>query len=133
MELSIVQHSDTRIPLAVIVLGILVAVLPLLFLPESSGPVAFAIRLMQGIAVLVGVGVVGTGFYSYRTGNPRPAVATALTILGLVLVGAIGGLVETSGGPLIPVWAWVVSAVLVGAFAITTTNRVVKRRQNNGI
>lgn len=128
-----VQSADTRIPLAVIALGILVAVLPLFLLPESSGPVAFAISVLQGLAVLAGFGVVGAGLYSYRTGNPRPAVATALTLLGFALIGAVGALVETSGGPLIPIWAWVVSAILVGILATATTNRVTKRGQQNGI
>ncbi|AXG08227.1 hypothetical protein DU500_17190 (plasmid) [Haloplanus rubicundus] len=54
-----VQPSDTRISLTVVALGILVAALPFLFLPESSSPVAFAFSLMQGIAVLVELGVLG--------------------------------------------------------------------------
>lgn len=127
------QSSDNRISLAVVALGILVAVLPLLLLPESSGPVAFAIKLMQAIAVIVGLGVVGAGFYSYRTENLRPAVATGLIVIGLLLLGALGGIVETSGGPLIPIWAWFVSVILVIAFAIVTTNRVVNGRQQRGI
>jgi peptidoglycan/LPS O-acetylase OafA/YrhL len=120
------------IPLGVVGLGMLVAVLPLLLLPDSSGPVAFALGLMQSIAVLVGASVVGAGLYSYRTGNCRPAAAAALAVLGLGLVGALGGFVEASGGPLIPIWGWVVAVLLVGVFVVVTTNRVVNRKQQQG-
>lgn len=123
------QSPDSRIIILVVILGVLVAVLPLMFLPKSSGPVAFAVRLMQGIAGVVGLCVIGAGFYSYRTGNLRPGVATGLTVIGLILVGALGGIVETSGGPLIPIWAWFMSAILVIAFAVVTTNRVVNGGQ----
>jgi hypothetical protein len=77
-----VLPSDARLPLVVVVLGILVGV-PLLFLPGASGSVAFGTRLMQAIAV-VGVGVVGAVLYSSRTGDVRPAVATGLTLIGLI-------------------------------------------------
>ncbi|WP_232819786.1 hypothetical protein [Haloprofundus halophilus] len=127
-----VSTPDNRIPLAVIALGILVAVLPLLLLPKSSGPMAFVIRLLQVIAVIVGLGVVGAGFYSYRTGNLQLAVTTGLTVIGLVLVAALGGIVETRGNLFIPIWAWFVSAILVTAFAIATINRVVKGGQQRG-
>lgn len=114
-----------RLALLVSALGLLVAVLPIVYLPSSSGGVGFAVLVMKGIGVAVGLAVVGVGLYSYRTGNLRPAVATGSTVVGLVVVGAIGGFVETTGGPLIPIWVWFLSAVLVIGVAFGATYRFV--------
>lgn len=113
-----------RPALLVSLLGLLVAVLPLMYLPGSSGPVAFAVLVMKAIGVVVGLGVVGVGLYSYRTGNPRPAMATGSAVVGLVAVGSIGGFVETTSGTLIPIWVWALSAVVVAGTAVVVTNRV---------
>lgn len=96
-----------RRALPVVVLGLLVSIVPVLLVPSpgSGGPITFAVRLMQAIAVLAGLGVVATGIYSYWTGNLRPAVTTGATVIGLVLVGVVGGFVEMTGGPLIPIWS----------------------------
>ena len=122
--------TGDRRALPVVVLGIfivLIAVIPFLLIPSpgGGGPITFAVRFMQGIAALVGLGVTATGIYSYRTGNLRPAMAVGITIVGLVIVGAVGGLVETTGGPLIPVWVWLIAAALVILVSLGVTNTVV--------
>lgn len=111
------------LPALVALLGLLVAVLPLLYLPSSSGPVAFAVLVMKAIGVVVGLGVIGVGLYSYRTGNPQPAMATGSAVVGLVVVGIVGGFVETTGGRLVPIWVWALSAVSVVVIAVVLTNR----------
>ncbi|EJN60013.1 hypothetical protein HSB1_21710 [Halogranum salarium B-1] len=108
----------------VVVLGVLVAVLPLVSLPESSGPMAFLISAVQVVAGVVGVAVAIAGVYSYRTGNPQAAVAAGLMIVGFVAVGAVGGLVETSGGPLVPIWVWMVSILVVVLGSLAVSDRV---------
>jgi hypothetical protein len=52
-------------------------------------------------------------------------MTAATTVTGLVLVIAIGALVETSGGPLIPLWAWLVAGALAVGVALVVTNRFV--------
>lgn len=91
MESNTVRSTHSLVPVAVVAVGILIAVLPLLVLPESSGPGGFALGFAQGAATLVGLGSIGAGTRSHRTGDRRLAVAAMLTILGLGLVGAVGG------------------------------------------
>lgn len=112
---KLVPTNGDRRAIPVIVLGIFVALLPFLFLPSpgDGGPITFVVRLMQGIALLAGIGVIYSGYYSYRTRNLRPAIAVGSSIIGLVVVGAVGGYVETSGGPLIPIWVWFLAAIVV--------------------
>lgn len=116
------QTPDRRL-LIVVLLGLLVVFLPLFLVPTSgdAGPVGFAVRLMQAIAATVGVVVAAAGLYSYRTGDPRPGVAAAATVLGLVGVGLVGAAVELSGGRLVPPWVWFLAAVAVilAAFGLT--------------
>lgn len=119
-----------RRALPVVVLGILVAFVPFLLVPSpgSGGPITFAVRFMQTIAALVGVGVVGSGIYSYRTGNLRPAATAGSTVVGLILVGGIGGIVEMTGGPLIPIWIWALAALFVIGISLVVTHRLVDRQ-----
>ena len=114
------QPADDRRALPVVVLGILVAVVPVLLVPfpGDGGPITFAVRVMQGIAVIVGVGVMGTGYYSYRTGDLRPSVAAGSSILGLTLVGVVGGIVETTSGRFVPLWTWLLAVILVVGLSI---------------
>lgn len=118
------QHRYRVIAALVVALGVLVAVLPLVSLPESSGPMAFLISAVQVVAGVVGVAVAIAGVYSYRTGNPQAAVAAGLMIVGFVTVGAVGGLVETSGGPLVPIWVWMVSILVVVLGSLAVSERV---------
>lgn len=115
-----IQPADDRRAIPVVVLGILVAVVPFLLVPfpGDGGPITFAVRLMQGIAVVVGVGVMVAGYHSYRTGDLRPSVAAASSILGLTLFGVVGGIVETTGGPFVPVGVWLLSAILVVGLSV---------------
>lgn len=110
-----------RLPLLVSALGVLVAVLPVASLPSSSGALAFVMVLAKGIGVTTGLGVVCVGLYSYRTGDPRPATAAGSVVVGLVVVGVVGGLVESVSGRFVPIWAWFSSVVIViGATPILT-------------
>lgn len=120
---------QNRFALSIVVLGLALAVLPLVLLPESSGPVAFALTMMQGIAIVVGLGVGTIGLYSYRTGNLRPALATGLSVIGLGVVGAVGAYVEMTGGPLIPIWVWLLSAMLIIGIVLMMTYRVMDQKQ----
>ena len=123
--------TGDRRALPVVLLGILIAIVPLILAPSpgGGGPITFVVRLMQAIAVLVSLGVVATGVYSYRTGNLRPAVAAATTIIGLLIVGVVGGLIETTGGPLIPIWVWVLAAVVAISASLAVTYRLVSGEQ----
>ncbi|WP_265111847.1 hypothetical protein [Halosolutus halophilus] len=117
--------------LPVVVMGILVAIAPFLLIPSpgDGGPITFAVRLMQVIAAVLGLAVAVTGIYSYRTGNLRPAMVTATTIFGLTIVGVVGGLVEMTGGPLIPIWAWLLAAALVLPASLAVTYRFISGEQ----
>ena len=121
---------SNRVPLLVSFLGLLIVILPLIYLPSSSGALAFPVLIMKFLGIVVGVGVASTGLDSYRTGNLQPAMVTGSAVIGLLSVGIIGGLIETSGGPLIPIWLWVLSAVLtIGAAIILTTRLLGKTAQ----
>jgi ABC-type amino acid transport system permease subunit len=111
-----------RRAIPVIGLGILLIFAPLFALPSAGdGPIAVVVGLMQAIAAAVGLVVAATGLYSHRTGDLRPAVAAAVTVVGLLGLGVVGAVVELSVGRLIPIWAWFLAAVLVilGAFGLT--------------
>lgn len=114
--------SLDQIPILVSLLGLLIAVLPLLLLPSSSGALLFPVLIMKFLGVVVGVGVAGTGFYSHRTGNLRPALFTGSAVVGLLVVGIVGGLVEWTGGPLVPIWLWILSAVFAMGIAVAVAN-----------
>lgn len=76
-------------PVAAVV-GVLVTVLPVVYLGPGgigAGPTRFAVLVIEVIAGVVGLGVVGAGVASYRTGDPRPAVAAVAIIIGLTVVG----------------------------------------------
>ena len=123
--------TGDRRALPVVVLGILIAIIPFILAPSpgEGGPMTFVVRLLQAIAVLVGLGVVTTGVYSYRTGNLRPAVAAATTIIGLLIVGVVGGFVETTGGPLIPILVWILAAAVTISASLAVTYRFVSGEQ----
>lgn len=114
-----------QLPLLVSGLGILVAVLPVVLLPSSSGAVAFVVLVTKGIGVTAGLGVVGVGLYSSRTGDHRPAAATGLVVIASVVVGVIGGLVEVTSGLLVPIWVWFSSAMLAVGVAVVLTYRFI--------
>lgn len=114
-----------RLPLLVSALGVLVAVLPVAYLPSSSGALAFVMLVAKGISVTTGLGVVCVGLYSYRTGDPRPAAVAGSMVVGLIVVGVVGGLVESVSGHFIPIWGWFSSAVLVVGAAPILTYRFV--------
>ncbi len=115
-------------PFALLVsaLGILIVILPLIYLPSPGGALAFPVLIMKGTGIVVGLGVVSIGLHSYRTGDPRPAVATGLTVIGLVTTGVLGGLVETTGGGfLVPIWMWFLASILVIGIAFLVAYRFV--------
>lgn len=114
-----------RLPLLVSALGVLVVVFPVAYLPSSSGAVAVVVLAAKGIGVAAGLAVVGVGLYSYRTGDHRPAAVAGSVVVGLVVVGAIGGLVESVSGRFVPIWVWFSSAVLVVGAAPILTYRFV--------
>ena len=126
------QPANDRRAIPVVLLGVLVAVVPVLLVPfpGDGGPITFVVRIMQGIAVIIGIGVVGVGYHSYRTGDLRLSLAVGSSILGLTLVGVIGGLVETSGGPLIPRWVWLLAAIVVVGLSVALAYRLTDSGQS---
>lgn len=119
------SNGDRRL-LPVIGFGLLVAIVPLVAIhpPRDSERIAVAVRVFQAIAMVVGLGVSATGVYAYRTRTPRPAVTAATTVLGLVAVVVSGSLIEVTGGPLIPIWGWVLAALLAVGIALPVANRI---------
>lgn len=115
--------APDRRALLVVLLGVAVIFAPLFLLPGAGdgGPIAVVVGLAQAIAAVVGLVVAATGLYSDRTGDLRPAVAAAATVVGLLVVGVIGAAVELSVGRLVPLWGWFLAALLVilGAFGVT--------------
>lgn len=116
-----------RRALLVVLLGVAVIFAPLFLLPGTSdrGPIAVVVGLAQAIAAAMGLVVAAMGLYSHRTGDLRPAVAAAATVVGLLAVGVIGAAVELTMGRLIPLWGWFLGAVLVILAAFGVTLRVV--------
>ena len=121
------SSAGDRRALPVVVLGLLVGIVPSLTVrpPDGGGPVVVGVYALWVIAGVVGLGTVAAGLRSYRTGDFRPAMTAATTVTGLIAVIAIGGLVETSGGPLIPLWAWLAAGALAVGVALAVTNRFV--------
>ncbi|MFB6174268.1 MAG: hypothetical protein ABEI39_06460 [Halobacteriales archaeon] len=115
-----------RRALPVVVLGVLVAVVPVVLLlsPGDGGPVTVAVRLLQAVGALAGHLVAAAGAYSYWTGDLRPAAAAGTATVGLVAVGAVGALIETAGGPLVPIPAWLVAAAAVVVASLRLASRV---------
>ena len=120
-------RANDRRALLVVGLGLLVAVAPFLLVPApgDGGPITFVVRLAQVVAVLVGLGVAGTGYRAYRTGDLRPAAAIGLSVVALTLVGAVGGLFETSGGPLISIPAWLLAGIVAVGLSVWAAYRFV--------
>ena len=119
------SDSSNRLPFIVSALGVLIALVPVISLPSSSGAVAFAVLAIKGIGILVGLGVVGVGIHSYHTGDRRLAAVTGVTVLGLFVVGVVGGLIEATTDLLVPIRAWFSSAILVIGLAYTMVARFV--------
>lgn len=115
-------------PVAAVV-GVLVAVLPIVYLGPGGigvGPTRFAVLVMQVVMGVVGLGVVGAGVSSYRTGDPRLAVAAVTILVGLAVVGGVGAYVEMTGGPLVPIPVWVSAGLLAIGVAIGVTSLLTK-------
>lgn len=98
----------------VCLLGAVVAVGPLAAVPSpgEGGPITLAVRTMQAAVLAVGAAVAGTGVYTYRTGDRRPALAAAGVVAGLALVFGVGALVELRTGAFVPVPVWVLTTAL---------------------
>lgn len=113
--------------LLVVLFGLVVTFGPLFVLPsaEDPGPLAFVVGLIQVIAAAIGIAVSAAGFYAFRTGDYRPAVAASTTVIGLLVVGAIGSYVELTGGRLVPIWVWFVAALAVIFTAFGATLQLV--------
>ncbi|KTG09464.1 hypothetical protein AUR64_16955 [Haloprofundus marisrubri] len=118
--------ANDRRALPIVVFGVLVALAPLMLapFPGGGGPITFIVRLVQGLAVVVGIGVVGAGYRSYRTGKFRFSLAVVLSILSLILVAGIGGLVETSANLFIPIGVWLLAISVVVGLSVVLAFRL---------
>ncbi|PSP85092.1 hypothetical protein BRC83_04070 [Halobacteriales archaeon QS_1_68_17] len=114
-----------RRPLPLVLVGVLLAVVPAvaLYSPADRGPVGVAVLVVQALALVVGLSVAGVGYYSARTGNPAPALWVAVALAWLAVLGVAGALVETRGGPLVPIPVWVVGVLAGLAVATLATRR----------
>lgn len=93
------SHGEP-VGLLAVVVGVLVIVLPIVYLGPGGfgiGPIGFAVLMMEVVMGIVGLAILGTGIYSYRTGNPRPAIAAVTIICSLTIVGGIGAYIEMTG------------------------------------
>lgn len=116
--------------LPAIVLGPAVALwlLVLAPFPGDGGPITFVVRGAQVVLLVLGAGVFTLGIRGYRSGDVRPAVAAAVTVVALSVVGAAGAYYETSLGFLVPMWVWLVAGVVAVALSLTATYRLVPER-----
>lgn len=114
-----------RWPLILSVAGVLIAAVPVIVLhsPSDRGGIGFAMLVVQVITTVVGLSVVGVGYYSYRTQRFRPAIRVSLLLVCLGIVGIVGAQVETTGGPLVPIWAWGLAIAVSWAVAAVATKR----------
>lgn len=88
------ESTTTRsLPILISLVGLLIAFLPPIYLPSYTGPAGLAFLMIEISGVITGLGVFSIGVYSYRTGNRRPAKATGLAIIGLVIMGITGGFI----------------------------------------
>lgn len=113
--------------LPAVVLGPVVALslLVLVPFPGDGGPITFVVRAAQVILLVFGAGVFALGVRGYRSGDVRPAVGAAATVLALSVVAAAGAYYETSIGFLVPMWVWLVAGVTAIALSLTATYRLV--------
>jgi hypothetical protein len=116
--------------LPAIVLGPAVALwlLVLVPFPGDGGPMTFVVSAAQVLLFVLGAGVFALGVRGYRSGNVRPAVAAAVTVVALSVVGAAGAYYETNVGFLVPTWVWLVAGVAAVALSLIATYRLVPER-----
>lgn len=117
---------------AAVLVGVVIMAVPFLLLPlpehpGGGGPINFAVLMMYGILGTLGLLVAALGVYAAHTGNAHPAVTAVTTVSGWAILGGIGWVIETSGGPLIPIWAWVLAVVGVSLIGHLVANRTVGR------
>ena len=124
------QHSPPSAEvsgLLAAVSGVFVAVLPVVYLGAGEfgvGPIGFAVLLMEVVTGVVGLGLIGAGVHSSRTGDPRPVVAAVAILGSSAVVGGTGAYVEMSRGPLVPIPAWVVAGLLALGASLGVTERL---------
>lgn len=112
-------------PHFVVILGILVGILPAVFLPQGAGPLAFVVLVMKIGASVIGLSITAIGVQCYRTKNTRLAVVTGLTIIGWIVLGAVARFHNESNMSLVPVWVWWLAVILVFGLAYQLTSRIV--------
>ena len=96
------------------IIGGIIAVSPLMLLgiPDGGGPVGFAAVVIQATTLVIGAGIAGIGYYSYKREDIRLAVGTYLAVLFISVSAVVGAQIEMSGGPLIPIWIWALTVVV---------------------
>ena len=120
---TVSSSGDWR-ALPVMVLGILIAIAPVVAVPfPEAGALTFVIRFAQVVGIVVGAGVAFVGYRSYRTGDLRPSAALGLSVVGVGVVGVVGNAIEQTSG-LIPLWVWGVAAIAVVVMAVLLAYRV---------
>lgn len=120
------QSVDDRRAIPVVVLGLLVGVGPILYVPfpGDGGPITFIVRALQIIAFLFGVCIMGIGYHSYRTGKIRIATAIGSSTVGVAAVVVLGRITESSVGLLIPFWTWITAITVVVGLSVMATFRL---------
>ena len=107
------RSSQNSVPAIVVVLGVLVAIIPAIFLQQPSGPTGFLVLLLKALAATVGLSIIIIGVYSHRSNNPRLAMATLFSVVGLVSLGALARTYNESNMSFIPVWVWGILVVVI--------------------
>lgn len=123
-EVTSSRSPRDRRGIPVIALGLLVTVVPLFVIPSPGGPANFAMDVLKGTSVSIGLWVGTAGVYSYWTGHLRPAIVATTFIGTLLPIAVLGGLLESRTTYYVPLWGWVLAFVIATVISFAVRNRV---------
>ena len=113
----------------VVSLGLLVAFLPIAYLGLPGGEfheLTMPVLIMQSTGLVIGISVVCIGYYSKKSGNVLPVLATGSFVIGLVVVGFVAAIIEMSGDFLIPIWLSILLVLVTGTVAVLSSAFIVR-------
>lgn len=104
--------------------GLLVAILSLYVIPSPGGPANFAMDVLKGVSVSIGLWVATAGVYSYWTGNLRPAIVATTFVGTLLPMAVLAGLLESRTTHYVPLWGWILAIATATVISLAVRDRV---------